>query len=178
MGTLQGRSRCRRRRLPPSMPFRQHQSALATSRPHLPTYAPGLVSPRPHLHRDWAPPPTSAPGLGSPRRHLHNGTGAHPIPDLIQGWARPLPHLRQDWAGSCAAATQVALEKSRDARAADCRRAGVRRVLGGAQGTQGYSGVLRVLRGSDCRRAGLRRSERWVVSSTQGTVGTRGYSGG
>ncbi len=53
------------------------------------TPAPGLGSPLPHLHRDWAhpshicagtglPPATSAPGLGS-----------------------PLPHLRRDWALPC-----------------------------------------------------------------------------
>jgi hypothetical protein len=46
------------------------------------TSAPGLGSPHPHLHRDWArpthicigtglTPPTSAPGLGSPHPHLH-----------------------------------------------------------------------------------------------------------
>ncbi len=53
-----------------------------------PTSAPGLGSPRPHLHRDRArpahictgnglAPPTSAPGLGSPRPHLHRDL-AHP----------------------------------------------------------------------------------------------------
>jgi hypothetical protein len=47
-----------------------------------PTFVPGLGSPRPHLHRDWArpthictgtgiAPPKSAPGLGSPLLHLH-----------------------------------------------------------------------------------------------------------
>ena len=43
------------------------------------TSAPGLGSPLPHLHRDWAhPPTTSTPGLGA-----------------------PLPHLRRDWAHPC-----------------------------------------------------------------------------
>ena len=42
------------------------------------TSAPGLGSPRPHLHRDWAH-----------RGHICTGTGS------------PQPHLRRDWAHRC-----------------------------------------------------------------------------
>ncbi len=69
-----------------SSAFRRGSSATCTparrARPNPATSAPGLGSPRPHLHRDCAhpahictgtglTPPTSAPGLGSPRPHLH-----------------------------------------------------------------------------------------------------------
>jgi hypothetical protein len=76
--------------------------------PGLPASAPGLGSPLPHLHRDWARPlATSAPGLGSPRPHLHRdwarpchictGTGLAPATSA-PGLGSPLPHLRRDWA--------------------------------------------------------------------------------
>jgi hypothetical protein len=50
---------------------------------HIACFAP--VTPRPHLHRDWAHPATSAPGLGPPC-HICTGTGP------------TLPHLHRDWA--------------------------------------------------------------------------------
>jgi hypothetical protein len=83
----------------------------------LPTSAPGLSSPRPHLQRDRAhpahictgtgltsahictgtelAPPTSATGQGSPRPHLH-GDWAHLCPHLHRDWAHPCPHLQRD----------------------------------------------------------------------------------
>ena len=85
------------------------------------TSAPGLGSPLPHLHRDWAhpghictgtglTPATSAPGLGSPRPHLHRdwarpchictGTGLTPATSA-PGLGPPLPHLHRDWAHPC-----------------------------------------------------------------------------
>ena len=65
-------------------------AALATA-----TSAPGLGSPLPHLHRNWAHPchictgtrlaaATSALGLGSPLPHLH------------RDWGSAHPHLHQD----------------------------------------------------------------------------------
>ncbi len=56
------------------------------TRGRLSTSAPGLGSPRPHLHRNWAHPshictgtglalPTSAPGLGSPAIHAADRSG-------------------------------------------------------------------------------------------------------
>jgi hypothetical protein len=65
------------------------------SRPTPATSAPGLGSPRPRLHRDWAhpghactgtglTPATSAPGLGSPRPRLHRDW-AHPSSERATG---------------------------------------------------------------------------------------------
>ena len=42
-------------------------------------------------------PATSAPGLGSPRPHLHTETGLTPATSA-PGPGSPLPHLRRDWA--------------------------------------------------------------------------------
>jgi hypothetical protein len=70
------------------------------------TSAPGLGSPLPHLHRDWASAPglgssraTSAPGLGSPC-HIRTGTGLAPA-TFASGLGSPLPHLHRDWARPC-----------------------------------------------------------------------------
>jgi hypothetical protein len=52
---------------------------------------------RRRLDSMWCCPPTSAPGLGSPLPHPHRDW-AHPLPHLHRGWAHPLPHLRRDWA--------------------------------------------------------------------------------
>ncbi len=79
------------------------------------TSAPGLGSPLPHLHRDWAhpchictgtrlAPATSAPGLGSPLPHLHRDwalschicTGTRLAPSAsAPGLGSPPPHLRR-----------------------------------------------------------------------------------
>jgi hypothetical protein len=62
---------------------------------YAPTSAPGLGSPGPHLHRDWARP-----------FHICTGTGL-PLPHLHRDWARrcriciPCGHARGHW---CAAA--------------------------------------------------------------------------
>ena len=45
----------------------------------------------------WPTPPTSAPGLGSPRPHLHRDW-AHPCAHLHRDWAHPCAHLHwDDW---------------------------------------------------------------------------------
>jgi hypothetical protein len=71
--------------------------------PGLPASAPGLGSPLPHLHRDWArpchicagtglAPATSAPGLGSPLPHLRRDRAARlvhrslGVPFAFQGY--------------------------------------------------------------------------------------------
>ena len=52
-----------------------------------------------NLHWDWTglTPATSAPGLGSPRPHLHRDW-AHPCHNLHREWARPCHNLHPDWA--------------------------------------------------------------------------------
>ncbi len=50
------------------------------------TSAPGLGSPLPHLHRDWADP-----------CHICTGTGLTPATSAL-GLGSPLPHLHWDWA--------------------------------------------------------------------------------
>ena len=96
------------------------------------TSAPGLSSPRPHLHGDWdvsgpatagrglAPPlATSAPGLGSPVPHLH------------RDWVHPGPHLPAPyavlWCGSHGGAAKrsahPALTNSERHEEAQCGRA-------------------------------------------------------
>jgi hypothetical protein len=67
----------------------------------MPTSAPGLGSPRPRLHRDWAHPchictGTRLPGLGSPRPRLHRDW-AHPC-HICTGTRLPPATLRRDWA--------------------------------------------------------------------------------
>ncbi len=95
----------------------------------MPTSAPGLGSPRPHLHSEWAHPahicsrtgltsPTSAPGLGSPRPHLLQdwahachictGTGLAP-PTSAQRVGSRLPHLHREWAHACHICTGTGL---------------------------------------------------------------------
>jgi hypothetical protein len=66
---------------------------------------PGLGSPLPHPHRDWAHPPhlrwdwahpaTSAPGLGSLLPHLHRDW-AHPCHIGTGAGLTPPPHLHRD----------------------------------------------------------------------------------
>jgi hypothetical protein len=141
VGALQGRSRCRRPRPPPSMLFRRHQSALATSRPHRHRDS---AHPAHICTRTGLTPPTSAPGLA------RGVPGPSHVCTMGLGLARTQICLKvgltpPTWTGLGPAllATQVAVEKGRDARAADRRRAGVRRGTQGTQGTQAYSGVLR-----------------------------------
>jgi hypothetical protein len=78
--------------------------------------APGLGSPLPHPHRDWAhpshirtgtglTPPTSAPGLGSPLPHPHRDW-AHPS-HIRTGTGLTPSTSHRDWAGTpCQAATR------------------------------------------------------------------------
>ena len=98
------------------MLFRSTGTGLAPA-----TSAPGLGSPLPHLHRNWArpchictgtglTPATSGPGLGSPLPHLHRdwarpchictGTGPDP-PTSASGLDPSVPHLRRDWTHPC-----------------------------------------------------------------------------
>ena len=74
-------------------------SALGLGSP-LPTSAPGLGSPRLHLHWDWNHPAHIAPGLGSPLPHLHRDW-ACPSHISAPGLGSPQPHsapgLRSSW---------------------------------------------------------------------------------
>ena len=87
-----------------------HPSHIRTGTgPTPPTSAPGMGSPRSHLHRDGAHPAhictrtgltplTSAPGLGAPRSHLHRHLGS------------ALPHRHRDLSSvpcCCAAAARA-----------------------------------------------------------------------
>ena len=74
--------------------------------PPRPTSAPGLVSPLPHLHRDWARP-----------SHICAGTGLAPATSA-PGLGSPLPHLRRDWAcpGHVCAGTGLYLPLARPPR--------------------------------------------------------------
>ena len=61
------------------------------------TSAPGLGSPPPHLHRDWANP-----------CHICAGNGLTPATSA-PGLGEPLPHLRRDWAHPCHICTGTGL---------------------------------------------------------------------
>ncbi len=72
-----------------------HVPAKRCDWPAPPTSAPGLGSPLPHLHRDWAHPfPHGHRDWARPRpQRLHS-----PLPHLHRDWAHPWPHLHRDWA--------------------------------------------------------------------------------
>ena len=76
----------------------------------LPTSAPGLGSPQPHLRRDWAHPALICADWAHPC-HIGTGTGptpatsapgvGSPLPTSAPGLGAPQPHLRRDWAHPC-----------------------------------------------------------------------------
>ena len=71
------------------------------------TSAPGLGSPMPRLHRDWAQ-----------RCHICTGTGPH-LPRLL---GSPLPRLHRDWPTAATSAPGLGLRAARSAPASPTRR--------------------------------------------------------
>jgi hypothetical protein len=76
-----------------------------------PTSAPGLGSPVPNLHRNWARPCAPAEGLGSPHPHLRRDW-AHPC-HICTGTGLAPAHLQRDLARPCRSCDLVTLRIDR-----------------------------------------------------------------
>ncbi len=94
------------------------------------TSAPGLGSPRPPLHRDWAHPrPASAAGLGSPPASICTGTGLTPGQhlhrDRLPSPSKPRGAVRRGrWRAMCCGVVPFCVEyrAGRDTAATGCNR--------------------------------------------------------
>jgi hypothetical protein len=72
------------------------------------TSVPGLGSPLPHLHRDWARP-----------CHICTGTGLAPA-TCAPGLGSPLPRLHRDWACRCHVCASFSTHRSAETRRRGC----------------------------------------------------------